>query len=61
MKTEEAKKRGRGRPKGSTSGATTTPFPLKLCNDLVEYVRAQPNRNKFINDCIRQRKEGEAK
>lgn len=57
MSEELEKKRGRGRPKGSTKGATTTQFALKLQNDLLDYVKAQPNRNKFINDCIREHKE----
>jgi len=61
MEETEVKKRGRGRPKGSSAGATTTQFSLKLCNDLLEYVKAQPNRNKFINDCIREHLEKETK
>lgn len=46
-------KRKVGRPRGTK----TTPFPLKLRNELLEYVRSQKNRNGFINDCIKEHKE----
>lgn len=29
------------------------PMALKLDNDLLPYVQSQPNKNRFINDCIR--------
>lgn len=47
------KREGAGRPKGEK----TTPISFKIDNDLLDFVNSQPpNRNRFINDCIRDKK-----
>lgn len=46
---------GAGRPKG----AKTTAISFRMDNDLVEYVNTKENKNRFINNCIREKKERE--
>lgn len=45
---------GRREGAGRKGGVNQTPILLKLDNDLLPFIKAQANRNRFINDCIRQ-------
>lgn len=51
---DKTKSGGRREGAGRKKGINQTPFPLRLDNDLVEYVKSKSNRNRFINACIRE-------
>lgn len=51
------KREGAGRPTGVNQKSVLVKFDL----DLIEYLNSKENRNRFINDCIRERKEKEQK
>lgn len=46
------KRTGAGRPGGVSQKAISVRVDL----DLIPYLESQPNRNRFINDCIRKQK-----
>lgn len=46
-----------GRPTGINQKSVLVKFDL----DLIEYLNSKENRNRFINDCIREKKEKEQK
>lgn len=47
------KREGAGRPAGINQKAILVKFDM----DLVDYLNEQENRNRFINDCVRDKKE----
>lgn len=51
------KREGAGRPTGINQKSVLVKFDL----DLIEYLNSKENRNRFINDCIREKKEQEQK
>lgn len=51
------KREGAGRPTGINQKSILVKFDL----DLIEYLNSKENRNRFINDCIREKKEQEQK
>lgn len=51
------KREGAGRPTGVNQKSVLVKFDL----DLIEYLNSKENRNRFINDCIREKKEEEQK
>lgn len=50
------KREGAGRPKSDNPKPV---IPFRLDTDLIDYVNSKDNRSKFINDCIREKKERE--
>ena len=46
------RREGAGRPSGINQKAILVKFDL----DLVDYLNEQENRNRFINDCVRDKK-----
>lgn len=46
------KREGAGKPKGINQKAIS----VRIDNDLVPFIESQPNKNRFINDCIRANK-----
>jgi hypothetical protein len=49
------KRDGAGRPLGVNQKAVLVKFDI----DLLDYLNSKDNRNRFINDCIREKKERE--
>lgn len=47
------KRNGAGRPSGINQKSILVKFDI----DLIEFLNLQENRNRFINDCIREKKE----
>jgi hypothetical protein len=46
------KREGSGRPSGINQKAIS----VKIDIDLIDYLNSKDNRNRFINDCIREKK-----
>ena len=62
MTEEKERKKGRGGDRGGRRPKTLTPqksMHILLDHDLIEIVEQQPNKNRFINECIRKKKESE--
>lgn len=49
------KRDGAGRP----LGVNQKPVLVKFDSDLLDYLNSKDNRNRFINECIREKKEQE--
>lgn len=57
---EKKSKRGGARPNsGRKNPPKTKPMALKVDLDLVDYINTKSNKNRFINDCVREKKERE--